>query len=679
MPKAIITTFFILSGMYGWSQSFIDSAIVKWNDKNLVVLQAQAHDLTDQVYKRIIQRSAKNPKMLLDEIAAKSVEKAAEFGTEGQIIIYANLGEAFFYHNDVTKGLYYMTEARKKAVGFSGLPRAYLYFKYAEVFQDLNRLDSAILYSERVLDIAYALKNDSLERLALEKIAFQCYRSANFKRSKFYFEKILTNRSSNLIQQMNALNTIGLIFRNLKNYDSARNYYYKSLNIAHTLRDTAWIGLLNGNIGHSYYLEKKYELAVAGLEKDYDFSRRANNVESSIYALSSLLNVHVQLGNISKAKIYFDSLKRIIPLTSDRQTRSDYLLNMANYYEKIGNKDKTIQYLRLHVNLQDSLRILRNGERTAELEAQFNFDRYTQKIHDLESMAALQSERNIRNRIIIVSFILLTLVGSTTTLLLYKNYKLKKKTNQVLEEKNLEITAQKETLQQLNETKNKLFSIIGHDLRGPINSLKGLLALATSNVLSREEFLKMTTQLQHSVEQVHFTLNNLLHWAKSQMQGIKPEVRAIDLRDLVHENIQFLQQTATSKGIELKNNVTNSCWVLADADLVRLVIRNVLGNAIKFTPAGGMVSLHSEITTAKNILSIVDTGIGMSKDVAQKLLKNEFAKSQSGTGGEKGTGLGLLLSKEMIEKIGGTIWIESEPGQGTTVKIALPASLKAGS
>jgi signal transduction histidine kinase len=205
-------------------------------------------------------------------------------------------------------------------------------------------------------------------------------------------------------------------------------------------------------------------------------------------------------------------------------------------------------------------------------------------------------------------------------------------------------------LTQTNAIKDKLFAIIGHDLRSPINSLKGLMELLENQNISPEEFMRISHKLKNGVEYVHFTLNNLLVWANNQLQGQQSNPKNIDLYKLATENINLLGEIAQAKTIALHNNFSQNLQVWADTDQINLVLRNLISNAIKFTQEGGTVSLTSERTADYWEMAVSDTGIGMSKEDLDKLFNKVTHFSTYGTRGEKGTGLGLLLCQEMIEK-----------------------------
>ena len=247
-----------------------------------------------------------------------------------------------------------------------------------------------------------------------------------------------------------------------------------------------------------------------------------------------------------------------------------------------------------------------------------------------------------------------------------------KQNNEELSMINQKLNEQSELLKAVNADKDKLFAIIGHDLRSPIASLESLLNLLIQNNLSQTEFTLFSKQLKVSIENVRLILNNLLEWANSQLQGIitKPEVFQPYL--LAEENKTLFQDITNHKQISIINNIDDTIEVWADLEQVRLIFRNLLSNAIKFSYSQGKILLESQIIGETLLLSVKDTGTGMSEATKAKLFNNNTYISLLGTQNEKGTGIGLLLCKDFVERNGGEMRVESIEKEGTTFYFTLP-------
>ena len=232
------------------------------------------------------------------------------------------------------------------------------------------------------------------------------------------------------------------------------------------------------------------------------------------------------------------------------------------------------------------------------------------------------------------------------------------------------IELQSENLRTINKTKDRLFSIIAHDLRGPLSSLKGVMQLLDNEYISKEEFKQLSKRLQQNVDNVHGMLENLLLWSLSQMDGIKPSIKAFDLNFVVDETVALFKEVFTQKHINLVSNSNLNFSALGDEYQIRTVLRNILNNAIKFTPEHGKILIETEVERNFINLKISDTGIGVPKEELPVFFSNP--KIKIGTAGEKGTGFGLFLCKELVEKNGGLIKVDSEFGKWTTIEISLP-------
>ena len=237
-----------------------------------------------------------------------------------------------------------------------------------------------------------------------------------------------------------------------------------------------------------------------------------------------------------------------------------------------------------------------------------------------------------------------------------------------------QVSEQTTELQALNNTKDKLFSIISHDLRSPMASLRGTLQLFEYNQFTKEEFQESVQHLQKNVDSVQTMLENVLQWSLSQMTGFKPNIKEFELNEIVEETVAIFREIATKKQIELQYNIEKNLVVLADDNHIRTILRNIVGNAIKFTPKNGLVTISAKTQNNKIKIEICDSGIGIKKEDLATIFLNP--KLKVGTAGEGSTGLGLILCRELIEQNGGKISVVNNDEGGTTFKIILNVGRK---
>ena len=252
--------------------------------------------------------------------------------------------------------------------------------------------------------------------------------------------------------------------------------------------------------------------------------------------------------------------------------------------------------------------------------------------------------------------------------------------NAEIEKQKLEIAGQvvlleKQTteLKELDTLKNKLFSVIAHDLKTPMYALRNLFRHMQQYDLPGDEIKVMIPDVVTDLNYTTGLMENLLQWAKSQMQADAMKRQVLDVSALIKEVMQLLRLQADSKKVYLESKIDAPAYIYADKDMVQLVLRNLLSNAIKFTPENGYVFLGANSTDSFVEVFVQDTGKGMSEDDIQKINANNYFTTK-GTANESGTGLGLMLCKEFLAKNGGRMFVESELGKGSMFSFTLPGN-----
>jgi PAS domain S-box-containing protein len=232
-------------------------------------------------------------------------------------------------------------------------------------------------------------------------------------------------------------------------------------------------------------------------------------------------------------------------------------------------------------------------------------------------------------------------------------------------------------LQQLNSTKDKFFSIIAHDLRSPLGTFKQMTEMLHDSYgsFSEEELIEFLDIMKNSSKNIFELLENLLEWSRSQRRTIKYEPLDINLFFHSDNILHLLKPVSDNKKIKIINAIKRSIFIKADHNLLNTILRNLIMNAIKFTYQDGEIIINSEQNNNEIIISVKDSGVGMTKEQIEKLFRIDSSISTQGTNLEKGTGLGLILCKEFVELHGGKIWVESEIGKGSTFYFTMPKSL----
>jgi len=248
--------------------------------------------------------------------------------------------------------------------------------------------------------------------------------------------------------------------------------------------------------------------------------------------------------------------------------------------------------------------------------------------------------------------------------------------NELLNSQALVLLEQNDQLKDLNTTKNKLFSIIAHDLRGPFNVILGFqnILITDYNNCTEEERIDMVKKTYSAAQKVFYLVDNLLNWARIQNSSIQYKPVLFDVKEMITPRMDLYLNIAEAKGISFENLLPDGLIAFADIDLLETILRNLINNAVKFTPVGGSIQVKASHQDHLIQFSVTDSGIGMTREKIETLFIPENTQSSSGTNGEKGSGLGLLLCKEFVEKHNGSITVESQPGMGSTFIFTIPAS-----
>jgi signal transduction histidine kinase len=667
------------------AQVWLDSTVQRLGKSNVQTSYYILNELfSGSVLLRIEPKTEKHDS-LRQQIAKQIVARLSGVRSEVQSVAHAFAGVQFMIVGESKESYFYLHVARNLA-GDDKEALAIYFGCYADVFHRLSRFDSAVYYAREMLDVATDIKDSKLEFVALEKVAGLSYGIHQYQQSGKYF-KTLAQRSPNDMFLRNCYNTIGLCFRNRGIYDSARIYFDKAMTCA-IKYDTLYIGLISGNIGDTYFLEGRFREAIPFLERELEYSTKKRMTKVALDCMNTLCTLYLNLGDIKNAKRYFEWLSEYVPTWDDSEVLVNYYKLASFYYQKKKNYERSFQFLNLHRNLSDSLTARRNIQRANEVSAQYDFEKNQKELN-------LQMDENRRKNYLLYSSFFIMVLAVALLVTLYRNYHQKKKTlalisekhsllekmneelltsMEKIEEQNQSISNLASHLKEVNTSKDKLFSIISHDLRNPIISLKGVLKLAAADNLTPDEFKLLSNSLKQGVDHIDFTLNNMLHWARTQLQGMTVKKQPVDSHELVIENINFLSEVSKAKNIKLINDVPRKTFVHADVNQINLVIRNLISNAIKFTDENGRVNVFASERNGDVEIRISDTGIGMSEDVIKTLFRSDSHRTTYGTHGEKGSGLGLILCYEMVAKNGGSMGVESSVGVGSTFWFTLSSA-----
>ncbi len=454
-----------------------------------------------------------------------------------------------------------------------------------------------------------------------------------------------------------------------KNLAAAKAMAWRGVRLADSLRSLQLLSYNYNSLGLIALHEKQWDSAIYYLDRSNTYGRQVNDRAVVAYNKSIAAEVLFQKQEVRKALALWRESEQESLALNLREVLKEAYEGLAKTHAQVGDFSKAYDYQRKFTVLKDSLV---NWEIAQEaLVMQLRMEEQKREVQLIALAQEADRERREKN---LLRWALLagTAAFFVILALIVRNNRQRRRSNEALVQKNKEIAEQNRQLTQANGIKARLFSIIGHDLRGPIQSLKGMLGLVVRQEVTSQEFQQFAPQLHQHVVSVNETLENLLHWSRSQMEGWTQNPSRVVVLPVVQRVALLFRETAHQKRISVTLSLTPALTVWADADQLEMILRNLLHNAIKFTPAAGSVSVEAVEQGASVSIIVTDTGIGMSEAQLAKLFDQTGITSTRGTRNERGTGLGLALCYEMARRNGGTIVATSEAGLGSRFVLTLP-------
>jgi signal transduction histidine kinase len=520
------------------------------------------------------------------------------------------------------------------------------------------------------------------------------WKQKNYELAKKYYKEAAKSyeKLGNKRMEGFALNNLGIIFGEQNEYIQSLEYYKKATAIFEEIgfmqaikRSYQNMGIVHKNLGN-------YQKAIDYYKKSLEISERLGDKEmiaSNYINMAELYNTMADSSAYTKRQRNYFMQKAVEngekAIQKAKQIGAVPLINntarsMLNIYKKTGNSDKALRAAETYIETQDSLFNKEKTKTIEKLEAEYQAEKKQLRIDKLEKEKTLQKEKMLRQRYLIVGFIIGFIVIAAFSIIVFRQSRKNKKANELLRRKNEEIQKQKETLSKqteelssANATKNKFFSIIAHDLKNPFNQLLGnsQLLLEKWEYTNKNNLKGFVEDIHTATERGYNLLVNLLEWSRAQTGRLKIEPQQLYLNDIIQQTIFLLKPNADQKQIKLKNELKEDFMAYADPNTVTTAIRNLVSNAIKYTENSGEVKIYGTSDNEHVTLYIEDNGIGISEKEHHKIFSIDKEFSKKGTNAEIGTGLGLLLCKEFIEKNGGTINFTSKEGEGTTFYFTL--------
>jgi len=603
-----------------------------------------------------------------------------------------DMGGAHAIQSHMDSAFYYFTKGKEKAEAIKyqgGIARSLASIGY--VYDKLDKESRGIEVYSKALVIYRKIKNKKGINQCLINIGGIYFDLTEYEMSEKYFQQAYEGNLEigNESGTASALFSLGGASKRLHKRDKAYDYYKESLTISEKIGDLNRIALARWGLGTIDIERGQYKKALKNLE-----IARKNNLEIKNYyqessVVLSIATAYLGLNEIEKAYSFTNEAYSQSFDIESKNSRLEALKVFMKISVKEKNFEKAFDYQTHYYKLLDTV----NDEADSKHIILSDFKRVRTENEALakDNKVIAKENTDYLNTIVITSTLLFLFM--VLLFLFYYRYKEKQATNKLLEKQKEEIaninselealneevnvqmelaTSQNTELEQLNRVKNKFFSIVSHDLRSPLANLKMLFSLYREGELSEAELGAILSKLEDTIYTTAAFLDNLLEWSKSQLDGIQVKPSHFSLGKTVLENLQMMDNPIRIKGLVVKNKIPKNLQVYADPNMIHVVVRNLISNCIKFCKNGDSISIKATTQEDKIILSIKDTGPGMNETNLKNLFSLEYTVT-TGTSGEKGHQIGLILCKDMVEQNNGKIWVESKSGEGTTFFVELPS------
>jgi len=578
-------------------------------------------------------------------------------------------------------------------------------YQHANDDRNAGAFDKAIATYQECLNMATALKDSLRIANSLIGIGISNDRAGRFEEALQYYFKALPvyEHIGNTIKMGGTLKNIGNTYRIMKNYAKASGFLEQALQLQYTAKDSARIANVLNDIGLVYMDQDSARKALEYFDKiirEYDkyidedvrayvlnnlaltlsdlkhYSQALDAYQSSLAIMTKnndQYGIALVSGNLAELYYNMHDFPRALDyhlrnLSLVRRIHSNELLkdtydNLAKTYQSLGNYAKAYEYSLYTLRLKDTIYQEQSARSFAEMEARYQNEKKQKEILLLQQNNNLVHVQLLNQRLI--KYILLTGIGIILIVaaFMYREYRNK-------QAKNKELALFNNKLEEANNTKTKLISIISHDLRSPVSSLFSFLELKRQNpaLLEKEGRERLDKELTLAADHLLEAMEDILVWSKSQMDHFSLSTESIQVNQLLDDIARLHRPFADERQVTLKKEDNAGILLDTDPNFIRVILRNLVSNAIKFTPPGGTITLSGSRENGNVLLHVKDTGPGFSQADLINIFEWNSIRSDS-------SGLGLRLAREFAEKLGGNISVVSAPGEGAAFTVTLPSHL----
>lgn len=546
----------------------------------------------------------------------------------------------------------------------------------ANVFYKMGNYTRALHYYLKGLEAQERLGIKINIAADLSNIANVYYRLGTYDQALIYNARATAlNRQADIKERIiGNLTTYAMIYNDKGNYDSSLIYLNEALQIAQSVKNPYLVNILEGNRAEAYLKQGELKKAEQLYTSSVRMSAELEDAEGLAFAKAGLGNVYLKQGFTAIGR---DHLVTALEMMQQLGIKEQVMLisgQLSASYGASGDYKKALEFTRLQNAVADSMQKQKAGKDAEQLLFDYELKKKEAKIELLKKDNAIIEGKNEHQKALTTALAIGLLMMGIALYSFYTNLRNSRRSKEQILQQKKELELQAEKLGELNTFKDATLSLLAHDLRNPVNALASTMMLLDEQIISPEEFAVYKQELNSRLQAVSILLDNMLYWAKEQMKGeSNPHTERLNIRTKITRVMSVLNDAAAQKNISISQQIPEDLYVYADRDHIDIAIRNIVSNAIKFTPAHGTVHIAASRNKDVAIISVTDSGVGMTEAQLAGLFVHDNYASTKGTQGEKGTGIGLQVSYDLIKKNKGNITAAAAPGGGSEFIITLPS------
>ena len=577
----------------------------------------------------------------------------------------SNQGEAIEYYN---KGIKLCNELN------NNIGTGFALISIGGIYHDIGNYTEAI---NNYLKALTAFEKDNYTpglSMAYSNIASLYAMKNDFGKAIDYVHKSEAVDAGRNSKEQNLLNisNAGDVYRMAKDYTRSLAYFRRGMLIADSTGDMVWKNQFSSNIANVYFGMEKYDSALVMYTEVLKQTQKVPDPLVILDVSNGIGKILTHKGQVKEGIAYFLKALGVAQQNHMKQAISETAKYLEDCYEQLHDDKDALKYNKLYFAYKDSVYNDKSSLEIQQLQFDYELGKKENEIALLNKDKAIELSSLRTEQVVVWALVTgLGLLGFISVLL-YRNNQNEKKSKAAIVRQKEEIQVQSARLEELNNFKDKTFSVLSHDLRGPVTAITAAMSLLDEQIISPEEFASLRPDVTKQLVTLNILLDNLLNWAKGYMQGIAARPERTDLNQITDLNIYLAKDMADAKKITINNNLPATAFAFCDPSQMDIVMRNIINNSVKFTNTGGKIDITASVENNRILLAISDSGVGMTPDQLHKLFTPSVDNNTYGTGGERGTGLGLLLCYEFVKANNGTITVTSEPGKGSRFVIALP-------